>query len=105
MQYMSGVLLARAKEVRDDGSIVEISIWQLPEPLPPSAHRYKYRLYYGAGGISAYGMTTSAARVTTGTSGSVKRTTASEHSRNCRRISDATSTTGGNHEGNHRGGP
>ena len=51
MQYMS-VLLARTKEVRDDGSIVEIVIWELPEPLPPSIHSYKYRLYYGAAGIS-----------------------------------------------------
>jgi len=50
MQYMPAVLLARAKEVRDDGSIVEIVIWELPEPVPPSRHRYKYRLYYGAAG-------------------------------------------------------
>lgn len=35
MQYMAAVLLARAKEVRDDGSIVEIVIWELLEPLPP----------------------------------------------------------------------
>jgi hypothetical protein len=38
---MAAVLLARAKEVRDDGSIVEIVVWELPEPLPPSRHRYK----------------------------------------------------------------
>jgi uncharacterized protein DUF6516 len=38
--------------VRDDGSIVEIVIWEFPEPLPPSTHSYKYRLYYGAAGIS-----------------------------------------------------
>jgi hypothetical protein len=50
MQYTLAVLLARAKEVRDDGSIVEIVIWELPEPLPPSTHRFKYRLYYGAAG-------------------------------------------------------
>lgn len=50
MQYMKATLLARTKEVRDDGSIVEIVIWELPEPLPPSAHRYKYRLFYGVGG-------------------------------------------------------
>ncbi|GAA4408064.1 toxin-antitoxin system TumE family protein [Quisquiliibacterium transsilvanicum] len=49
---MSAKLLARAKEIRDDGSIVEIVIWELPEPLPPSPHRYKYRLYYGAAGVS-----------------------------------------------------
>lgn len=49
---MAAVLLARAKEVRDDGSIVEIVIWELPEPLPPSTHRYKYRLFFGALGVS-----------------------------------------------------
>ncbi len=38
--------------MRDDGSIVEIVIWELADPLPPSSHRYKYRLYFGAGGIS-----------------------------------------------------
>ena len=51
MQYMVAALLARAKEVRDDGSIVEIVIWELPEPLPPSHHRYKYRLYHGDAGV------------------------------------------------------
>ncbi len=50
MQYMKAVLLAHTKEVRDDGSIVEVVIWELPEPLPPSAHRFKYRLFYGATG-------------------------------------------------------
>ena len=49
---MAARLLARIKEFRDDGSIVEIVIWELADPLPPSSHRYKYRLYFGAGGIS-----------------------------------------------------
>ena len=52
MQYMKAVLLARTKDVRSDGSIVEVVVWELPEPLPPSTHPYKYRLYCGAGGIS-----------------------------------------------------
>jgi hypothetical protein len=52
MQYMAAALLVRAKEVRDDGSIVEIVVWQLPKPLPPSTHRFKYRLYFGADGQS-----------------------------------------------------
>jgi Family of unknown function (DUF6516) len=52
MQYMSAILLARAKEIRDDGSIVEIVIWQLPVPLSPSQHQYKYRLYFGKDGVS-----------------------------------------------------
>ena len=49
---MGAISIARAKEVRDDGSIVEIVIWELIEPLPPSTHRYKYRLCFGANGVS-----------------------------------------------------
>jgi hypothetical protein len=49
---MAATLLARAKEVRDDGSIVEVVIWELPHPVLPSRHRYKYRLYDGAAGVS-----------------------------------------------------
>ena len=49
---MKAVLLARTKEVRDDGSIVEIVIWELPEPLAPCTHNYKYRLFYGTAGVS-----------------------------------------------------
>lgn len=47
MQYMSARLIARAKEIRDDESIVEIVVWLLDEPLVPCEHRYKYRLFYG----------------------------------------------------------
>lgn len=49
---MPAVLVAQAKEVRDDGSIIEIVVWELSEPLVPSTHRYKYRLYYGVAGIA-----------------------------------------------------
>ena len=52
MQYMGATLLVKAKEVRDDGSIVEIVVWELPEPLSPSTHDFKYRLYFGVGGVS-----------------------------------------------------
>ncbi len=47
MQYMRAKLIAHSKEVRDDGSIVEVVIWSLPEPLQLSEHCFKYRLYYG----------------------------------------------------------
>ena len=33
-----------------DGSIVEMVIWRLPEPLPPSTHSSKYRLFFGRPG-------------------------------------------------------
>ena len=38
------------KYATDDGAIVEIVIWALPAPLPGSAHRFKYRLFYGRPG-------------------------------------------------------
>lgn len=48
MQYMGAQLMVRAKEVRDDGSIIEIVVWRVPEPVHPCAHPFKYRLYFGS---------------------------------------------------------
>jgi len=47
---MKAALIAQAKEVRDDGSIVEIVIWELAEPMLPCTHAYKYRLFFGQPG-------------------------------------------------------
>jgi len=44
---MDAVLLERSKTVLPDGSIVEIVLWQVPEPVPGSTHLFKYRLFYG----------------------------------------------------------
>jgi Family of unknown function (DUF6516) len=46
---MKAKLLIKTKEIHDDGSIIEMVIWQLPQPTPPSHHSYKYRLYFGLG--------------------------------------------------------
>lgn len=42
---MKATELFRAKETYGVG-FVEIVIWQVPEPVPPSEHPYKYRLVY-----------------------------------------------------------
>jgi hypothetical protein len=47
---MSARLILKAKEIRDDGSIVEIVVWEVSKPLSPCIHLYKYRLYFGAAG-------------------------------------------------------
>jgi hypothetical protein len=52
MQYIKAVLLARTKEIRDDGSILEVVIWELLQRLAPCTHRYKYRLFFGRPSIS-----------------------------------------------------
>ncbi|MEA1050608.1 DUF6516 family protein [Lamprobacter modestohalophilus] len=31
------------------GGTIQIVVWAIPEPLPPSAHRFKYRLVYVKG--------------------------------------------------------
>jgi len=47
---MDAVLLERSKTILPDGSIVEIVLWQVPEPVPGSTHLFKYRLFYGRDG-------------------------------------------------------
>lgn len=34
----------------DDGSIQELVIWEVPDPVLASCHKYKYRLYFGKHG-------------------------------------------------------
>ena len=47
---MKATLVYRVKYRFDDGGLVEMVIWQVPEPLAGSRHRFKYRLFYGKGG-------------------------------------------------------
>jgi hypothetical protein len=42
---MNAILLRRIKEAYGRG-VIEGMIWQVPEPVPPSEHRVKYRLVY-----------------------------------------------------------
>ncbi len=44
------VLLLSRKTVYDDGSIVQVRIWSVGAPVPPSEHQYKYSLFYGRAG-------------------------------------------------------
>ncbi len=45
MAIMKAKEIFRVKEAYGTG-IVEIVIWQVPKPVPPSEHPYKYRLVY-----------------------------------------------------------
>jgi hypothetical protein len=46
---MRATLLFRLKYKLEDGAIVEMVIWSVPERVAGSAHRFKYRLYFGRG--------------------------------------------------------
>jgi Family of unknown function (DUF6516) len=34
----------------DDGSFLIIRVWRVVDPVPPSAHRFKYSFFYGRPG-------------------------------------------------------
>lgn len=43
---MKAVVLVRRRVVVAPDAFVELVIWQVPEPVPPSTHLFKYRLAY-----------------------------------------------------------
>ena len=43
-------LILRNKKKLENGAIMEMVIWRLPETDPERPHGYKYRLYYGRAG-------------------------------------------------------
>jgi hypothetical protein len=43
---MKAIALIRRRVVVAIDAFVEVVIWHVPEPLPPSSHRFKYRLAY-----------------------------------------------------------
>lgn len=50
MANMNADLIADFKDVTPEGGIIQMRVWKVPEPLPPSTHAFKYRLYYGRRG-------------------------------------------------------
>lgn len=54
-EMIAAILIERSKTVLPDGAIVEIVIWKVPEPVPGSAHLFKYRLFYGQDGQRVVG--------------------------------------------------
>ena len=38
-----------------DGAIVEMVLWRVPSPVPPSVHGLKYSLFYGRPGVREVG--------------------------------------------------
>ncbi len=44
---MKAKLLFRQRDEFDDGAVLEAVLWEVPQAVPGSRHRFKYRLYYG----------------------------------------------------------
>lgn len=54
MNPMKAQLLYRTKEDFKQG-FIEIVIWKVPEPVPPSEHPFKYRMVYIVNGRRVVG--------------------------------------------------
>lgn len=48
-------LIARFKDVTADGAILEVVIWKVPKPVPPTDHGYKYSAVYVVDGVRIVG--------------------------------------------------
>jgi hypothetical protein len=52
---MKAELLFHQRIDYDDGAIVEMVLWRVPLPVPPSTYGLKYSLYYGHPGSRLIG--------------------------------------------------
>ncbi len=43
---MKAELITRYRNASADGSLVELVVWRVSEPVPPADHPFKYRLVY-----------------------------------------------------------
>jgi hypothetical protein len=44
---MDATLIIRDRRILTDGAIIEVVVWWVPAPVPPTTHGLKYRLFYG----------------------------------------------------------
>jgi hypothetical protein len=52
---MKADLLFHQRIDYDDGGIVEMTLWRVPSPVPPTTHGLKYSLFYGREGAREIG--------------------------------------------------
>lgn len=52
---MNAELITSFKDVTDEGDIIELVVWRVPQPVPPSTHEFKYRAAYVMGGVRVVG--------------------------------------------------
>ncbi|MGA2795687.1 MAG: DUF6516 family protein [Roseiarcus sp.] len=52
---MKAELLFRQRIDYDDGAIVEMTLWRVASPVPPTTHGLKHLLFYGRPGVREVG--------------------------------------------------
>lgn len=48
--HMKAVLILDFRDVTPEGDIIQMRVWRVPHSVPPSAHAFKYSLYFGRKG-------------------------------------------------------
>lgn len=52
---MPAELITRFKDITSDGAILEVVIWKVPAPVPPTEHGYKFSAVYVVDGVRVVG--------------------------------------------------
>ena len=52
---MPAKLVHRFKDITPEGGVIELVVWRVPRPVPPTTHGYKYRAVYALNGVRVVG--------------------------------------------------
>ena len=52
---MPAELITRFKNITPEGAILELVVWKVPAPVPPTEHGFKYRAVYAVNGVRVVG--------------------------------------------------
>ena len=52
---MKASLITRFKDVTPEGGVIELVVWRVPQPVPPSDHEFKHRAAYTLDGVRVVG--------------------------------------------------
>ncbi len=52
---MQAELITRFEDITPEGGVIELVIWRVPQPVPPTTHGFKYRAIYSVGGVRLVG--------------------------------------------------
>lgn len=52
---MPAQLITRFKDITTEGAILEVVVWKVPAPVPPTEHGYKYSAVYVVDGVRIVG--------------------------------------------------
>ena len=52
---MRAELITHFNSVAEDGGVMELVVWRVPRPVPPTDHGYKYRAVYAVDGVRVVG--------------------------------------------------